>query len=106
MFTQVLNTMQQRGTLSRTHVLSERACQQHMEEQENILEWHSVDLLLPREDFLQVTVIHKHVFGKPSMMAACTHVTHIVCKSYTQRTVPCGKNCVSGYILFASCFHW
>jgi hypothetical protein len=37
-FSKVFNTLRERGTLPTVHVLSERAHQQHVEEQEDILE--------------------------------------------------------------------
>jgi hypothetical protein len=73
-----------------------------VEEQENILEWYSVALLLAREDFLQVSVFHEHVYGEHYMMTACTHFIYSVCKIYAQGTVPCVKNFVIGYILIAN----
>jgi len=53
------------------------------------LKWYNVALLLAREEFLHVSVFHKQVYGEHCMNTACTHLTHSVCKIYTQWTVPC-----------------
>jgi hypothetical protein len=66
------------------------------------LKWYSVTLLLACEDFLHILVFHEHVYGE-HCMTACTHLTHRVCKIYTQGTVPCIQNFVTGYILIAHC---
>ena len=50
-FYKVFNTLRECGTLPNAHVSSERARKQNMEEQENILIWYSVALVLAREDF-------------------------------------------------------
>ena len=54
-----------------------------------VLIWHSVALLLAREDFQRVSVFHEHVYGEHCMKTACTHFTHSLCKIYRQGTVPC-----------------
>jgi hypothetical protein len=55
------NKLHERGTLPSAHVSSERAHQQHVEEQENILEMLALRPVL--EDFLHVSVFHEHVYG-------------------------------------------
>ena len=51
--------------------------------------WYSVALLLARDDFQHVSVIHEHVYGEHCMKTACTDFTHSLCKIYTQGTVLC-----------------
>ena len=85
-FSKVFNTSCKCGTLPSAHVSSELACQQHLEEQENI------------------SVFHEHVYGEHWMKMACTHFTHTVCKIYTQGTVPCILNFVNDYIVVTNWF--
>ena len=53
-----------------------------------LLIWYSVALLLAREGF-PVSVFHEHVYGEHCVKTVCTHLTHSLCKFYTQGTVPC-----------------
>jgi hypothetical protein len=88
-FSEVFNTLHERGTLPSAQVSSERGRQQHVEEQENILKWYSVALLLAREHFPHAFVFHELLYGEHCMMTACTCFTHSMCKIYTQGRLPC-----------------
>jgi hypothetical protein len=83
-FSMVFNTFRERGTLPSAYASSERARQQYVEEQENIREM--VSSTIACEDFLQVSMLHKHVYGEHFVMTLCTYS---VCKIYTDGTVPC-----------------
>jgi hypothetical protein len=45
------------------------------------LKWHSTTLLLANEDFLHISVFHKHVYGEHCMKMTCAHFTCSVWKS-------------------------
>jgi hypothetical protein len=100
----MFKTLREFGTRPRARVASERARQQ-VENRYTFLKWYSIALLLAREDFLHVSVFREHVYGQHCMKMACTHFTHSVRKIYTQGTVQCVLNFVSGYTLIANCFH-
>jgi len=87
-FYMVFNTLRECGTLPSAHVSFERARKQNMEEQETFLIWHSLALLLAREDFQHVSVFYEHVYGEHCKKTACTHFTHSLCKIYFQGTLP------------------
>ena len=88
-FSKVFNTLPECATLSISHVSSEGARQQHVEEQQIILQMVERRPTKGSENFLHVSVFHEHVYGEHCMMTDCTHFTHSVCKIYTQGTVPC-----------------
>jgi hypothetical protein len=105
-FSKVFNTLCEYGTLPSSHVSSERARQQYVEEQENILEMVQRSPTRSKRKFLHVSVFHGHVCGEHCTKTACNQFTQSVCKICTQETMPCVLNFVSAYILIANCFHY
>ena len=102
-FHKVFNIMRESSKLPSVHVLSERARNQNMQEQEIFLDM--VALLLSREYIQHVSVFHEHMYCKHCMKMTCTNFTHSLCKIYTQRTEPCIYIFVIGYLLITKCFH-
>jgi len=74
-FSKVFNTVYKCSTLPSAHVSSEQAHQQHVKEQENILEMVLCNPTTRSEDFLRVSMFHKHVYGKNCMKMTCAHFT-------------------------------
>ena len=56
--------------------------------------------------FLNGTALPYYEHAKTFSAPRCfTNFTHSMCKMYTQGTVKCVKNFVTGYIVIANCFH-
>ena len=104
-FSMVFNTLRECGTLPSSHVSSERARQQHVEEQEIILQMVERRSTKGSENFLHVSVFHEHVYGENCMKTDSTHFIHSVCKIYTQGIAQRVLNFVNGYVIIANCFH-
>ena len=83
-FYKVFNTLRESGTLPSAHVSSERARKQNTEEQENVLD------MVQRSPTTSTRTLSTRIgVSRTRVWPACTHITHNLCKIYTQRTVPC-----------------